>query len=394
MKISGIIFLLIGLGSLSADEFDAQKYRMDGKYGLHAKLNDHNWEIYWMTAVQEEGSVFSISKGEQNKMGSTPKSTIHRFELPLETGTREIKFGGKESGFDQLSLQKDFDQADFLVEGADSIYVFGDTHGNYNYVRDILIGQKLINEQLEWIGGNSHLVFVGDILDRGDDALRLAWFIYDLERSAKKMGGAVHLVLGNHEIMVMSNDVRYVSAKEEQIASLYGIEYAELFHPTETLIGRWLASKPAVLKIDDVIFAHGGLILDQKISEINDQTYRYLKKPAFTEIRNKQPDLEKWNEQELTEIKDFFYNSYSPFWYRGYVQTDSTGAYLDFILNKNKAKLHVVGHTSRPNIEERFRGKLIASNVHEAGSEMLLLVRKKKKYLRFRIDLNGKIEEL
>lgn len=394
MKILSIIALAFGLIILPSDKLVVQKYRMDGKYGLYVKMDGQNWVISWMTPIAEACTVFDVNGSEENKIGETASSTIHRFELSASSSPQVIKFGGEKSGYETLMLNQQFDRAPFEFEEVDSLYVFGDTHGNYKFVIDILREQKIINDQLEWMGGKSHLVFVGDILDRGDDALRLAWFIKDLEENAQTRGGKVHLVLGNHEIMVMSNDDRYVSAKERQIANLYNIPYGELFHPKNTLIGKWMTSKPAVLKIDETIFAHGGLIMNEKIEKINQQTHEFLHHELFTKILDDSLTLPSTEEKRFDEIREFFYNAYSPFWYRGYVQSDTTGAYLDFVLTKNKGRLHVVGHTSRPNIEQKFKGKLIATNVHKAGSELLLLVRKKKKYSRFKIDMEGNVEEL
>ena len=48
------------------------------------------------------------------------------------------------------------------------------------------------------------MVFLGDLFDRGNDVVRTLWFIYRLEREARKQGGAIHVVLGNHEIMTFS----------------------------------------------------------------------------------------------------------------------------------------------------------------------------------------------
>ena len=395
MKILGIIAILLGFGStLTSDVYVPQKFRMDGKYGLFAKTTGANWTLSWITPVAESCSVLAVNDGVETLVGETNSSTIHRLDLALADEVDYLKFGGEKSGYETLKVRKQIKRAAFDLEEVDSIYVFGDTHGNFDYVIDLLKSQGLINSEYEWTGGNAHLVFVGDILDRGKDALRLAWFIHDLEEDARTKGGTVHMVLGNHEIMVMSGDIRYVSPKEKQLALLHGVDYSELFHPNETLIGKWLASKPAVLKIDGVIFAHGGLVLEAKIDEINDQTYDLLQKEAFIHLKDENPNFEEIDKEDFTEADNFFYNSYSPFWYRGYVKYDTTGNYLDYILARNKGRLHVVGHTSLPNIEERFKGKLIATNVHEAGSEMLLLVRKKKKYSRYKIDMKGNLEEL
>ena len=280
----------------------------------------------------------------------------------------------------------------YEFKGVDSVYVLGDTHGNFEEVVQILQNSKLIDENHQWIGRSAHLVFLGDILDRGKDALRLTWFIYELEQSAAQHGGQIHLILGNHEIMVMSNDLRYVSAKEQQVANMHQVSYQQLYHPTRSVLGRWLSTKPAALKIDEILFAHGGIIMGSSLKSFNDRAYDYTQTPLFSHLMEQPFDSVSFSQVEREEQKDYLYDSFGPFWFRGYVQTDTLGSYLDAILLNNKAKLHVVGHTTVPSISSFYKGKLIATNVPKAGTEMLLLTKSKRsKYHRFRINLFGEV---
>ena len=43
-----------------------------------------------------------------------------------------------------------------------------------------------------------------------DKVNEILWFVYDLEGQAKEKGGRVHYLLGNHEYMVLYNDLRYI----------------------------------------------------------------------------------------------------------------------------------------------------------------------------------------
>ena len=79
-----------------------------------------------------------------------------------------------------------------------------------------------------------------------------------LEIQAKKKGGFVHFLLGNHEYMVFQNDLRYIHSKYHKTPFLLGIEYKELYGKN-TVIGRWLRSKSTIIKINDIIFTHGGI---------------------------------------------------------------------------------------------------------------------------------------
>jgi len=47
------------------------------------------------------------------------------------------------------------------------IVVIGDIHGDWRAMIKALRISRVINKQLQWTGGNTHLVQVGDLLDRG-----------------------------------------------------------------------------------------------------------------------------------------------------------------------------------------------------------------------------------
>lgn len=392
-KIVLVLFVLIFSGFRS-DRKDLQELRFDGKYGLFVQKVDEQWKINWQTSASEEGILKFVNNDDTQDELKTPASMIHQALIPVSEGSMNIAFGGVNSGTHELTINQNMPAHDHEFKNADSIFVLGDTHGNFDEVVQILRNSKIINQDMKWTGGNAHFVFVGDILDRGKDALRLSWFIYELEQDAANKGGKVHMVLGNHEIMVMSNDIRYVGDKELQIANKYGVRYNELFDPKRTLIGQWLATKPAILTIDKVIFTHGGLIINTKPQAFNQKLIEDMQDPAFTHLMDDSTDFSQYSQERWAEMRNYLYDSYSPFWYRGYVQSDTTGPYLDYILTNNKANLHVVGHTIVPQIQEMHDGKLIATNVETGGSEMLVLIKNKRKFNRYRILLDGTKEEL
>ena len=383
-------FLVLSFFYVLISEKSPQKFRFDGKYGLYVSIEGDHYQVHWLTSAPEEGYLNTHTEEVENLSYSTPKSIIHKVQIPLYDQSMDIDFGSPSGGNGQITIVPNHERDAFEFKGVDSVYVLGDTHGNFDEVVQILQNSKLIDENHQWIGGSVHLVFLGDILDRGKDALRLTWFIYELEQSAAQHGGQIHLILGNHEIMVMSNDLRYVSAKEQQVANMYQVSYQQLYHPIRSVLGRWLSTKPAVLKIDGILFAHGGIIMGASLKSFNDRVYQYTQAPLFSHLMEQPFDSVSFSQVEREEQKDYLYDSFGPFWFRGYVQTDTLGSYLDAILLNNKAKLHVVGHTTVPSISSFYNGKLIATNVPKAGTEMLLLTKSKRsKYHRFRINLLG-----
>jgi hypothetical protein len=91
----------------------------------------------------------------------------------------------------------------------DRIVAVGDVHGAYDRFVEILRVANVIDERLRWIGGRTHLVQLGDVVDRGPDSLKALDLLDGLQREAQRAGGAVHQLLGNHEVMRMLGDLRY-----------------------------------------------------------------------------------------------------------------------------------------------------------------------------------------
>jgi hypothetical protein len=95
-----------------------------------------------------------------------------------------------------------------------AIWAFGDTHGAFGEFGDLLKQVGLVDGQLNWSGGKAHLVSTGDVLDRGPHPRKILDLMMKLEKQAEQAGGKFHLVLGNHEVMILIGDLRYVSDAE------------------------------------------------------------------------------------------------------------------------------------------------------------------------------------
>ena len=179
--------------------------------------------------------------------------------------------------------------------GAERIVAVADIHGAADAFETILQRAALIDESLRWRGGNDHLVIVGDVLDRGPDSRRALDLIMRLQDEATRAGGAVHFVLGNHEVMNIVGDLRYVAAAEyaafaaDETAAMRTEAFDLLYPPTpdETQLqslraefdtrhppgffahrdafspdgqyGAWLLRQAFLVTIDDFAFVHGGI---------------------------------------------------------------------------------------------------------------------------------------
>jgi len=278
--------------------------------------------------------------------------------------------------------------------GVEKIIAIGDLHGDYDHFILILKNPKvgLVDENLHWSGGKAHLVQTGDIMDRGDRAKEILDLLIRLEKEAEAAGGKVHVLLGNHEeatitgislgypdyvsprqfVSFLSKSFRkarekqYISRlpaaeqakvkalgedlgnnpqlldfwtgilsdirnRKEQIASL---AYTQNFNWT---YGRWLVKKNTVIKINDIIFAHGGINLEHstwKLKDLN-EVFR-LELGAYV----LHPEAPRLGGQPFTPR--LVYNPQSPLWYR---QDDiASQEEVDKILANLGASRMVVGH--------------------------------------------------
>ena len=280
------------------------------------------------------------------------------------------------------------------TSGKAPLFVVADTHGEYEILVAMLQKHGVVNAQLGWKFGRGDLVVLGDVFDRGPNHTEILWLLYQLEAEARSAGGGVHLVLGNHETMVLLGDLRYLNPKYVQTAQLLGVStYSELFGATSVL-GQWLRTLPTVLKINDLLCLHAGIsraLVDSGMSlrEINAGVRSLLdgSMPADDAQRARAALL---------------MGSMGPLWYRGYFaeQTDfptATMADVDLALEKFGAHRILIGHTIVPTVTPLYEGKVIAVQVYprrdddgRANFESLLI----KRDGTWRAKLDGTVEPL
>ena len=237
--------------------------------------------------------------------------------------------------------------------------VISDLHGRLDAFVAILKGNGVVDDNLNWIYGTNQLVFIGDIFDRGRDDNGIAWLVYKLEKEAEDAGGHVNFVLGNHEDLILKDDLRYVHEDHFVFSSKAGIPYSELYS-VDTELGRWLRDSYLIVTVGTDLFVHGGLsteMMDRsyKIGEINELGWRFIGMP--NKVRN-----------ELHSRNERLFGNSGPIWYRG-LAADSerrpgiSSEDLDKVLKYYNADRIIVGHTRVEEIDWRYDGRVIAVNV-------------------------------
>ncbi|HEX8256410.1 MAG TPA: metallophosphoesterase, partial [Allosphingosinicella sp.] len=97
---------------------------------------------------------------------------------------------------------------------AERIVAIGDLHGDHAAWRQIAAAAGLIDQAGRWAGGRAILVQTGDVTDRGPDSLKIIRDLRRLQSEAQRAGGRVIAVVGNHEAMNVTGDLRYVHPGE------------------------------------------------------------------------------------------------------------------------------------------------------------------------------------
>ncbi len=293
----------------------------------------------------------------------------------------EIHFSNH-SGWDfSVVLQKKLKTEPYNWAKVDRIIAVSDIEGEFENFRGILIANQVMDEKYQWIFGKGHLVICGDLFDRGKDVAAELWLIYKLEIEAKEQGGYVHTILGNHDIMNLSGDFRYVQPKYFERAIKMGTGY-HLLYNSGTELGRWLLNKNIIEKIGNGLYLHAGIsraVLDLQwpLYKINSDCREYYDKAMQPD---KYPDKNMWR---------LFDGDYAPFWYRGYfLEPRATQGLVDSTLSFYQVGKIIVGHDIIDSVSSFYQGKVIGIDVneHEGNSQGLLI----ENNTYYKIDLTGK----
>ncbi len=298
------------------------------------------------------------------------------------------------------------------------VVVLGDVHGSYDKMVTLLVGTGTIDDRLTWTGGDWHVVFCGDLTDRGTNDRAVMDLVKRLQEEAAAAGGRVHVVLGNHDVMNLTRDRRYWDAdlldefardesEEERKVALrqfrlvqrtqgaseaFGEKFppgyfarARAFEP-DGEYGSWLLQQPTVIKVNGVLFVHGGLtrrVAKLGLDEINRRVTAGMREflAAADQLGNSVPFPYDLREIVLTarESKNkaaravleahesLAFDSTGPLWYRGTsienerLEVDRVGQVLDMLGARAEVMAHTVTRSGK--ISTRFNGTVYRTDV-------------------------------
>jgi hypothetical protein len=271
------------------------------------------------------------------------------------------------------------------------VVAIGDLHGDYDAYRELLSQAGLIDAKGHWSGGHSVFVQLGDAVDRGPDSRDIILDLQRLQREAARAGGQVIALVGNHEAMNVTGDLRYVPPEEFQnyvtrkSASLreatfeanlerieagyrrddpqfteaqararfeaqYPLGYFEqrLAWAPGGPIGRWVLANPAVAIVGDSLFVHGGIsaaYAARGVGQINDAVHDALHAPP-------------------ADGHSIIDDQAGPLWYRGLAEeSDASRQDVAAALQAYGVRRIVIGHTpSLSGIRALFGGRVIMTD--------------------------------
>ena len=301
--------------------------------------------------------------------------------------------------------------------GVPRVVAISDVHGAYDAMVRTLQNADVLGDDLLWSGGATHLVVTGDLLDRGPDSRQAMDLVMRLEEEAVAAGGRVHLLLGNHEVMNLIGDLRYVAAAEYAAFAEDDDEGSLATNPAaaddddvdkalppgflahrrafaaDGQYGAWLLGKPLIVVINDTAFVHGGLsprvtelgldginrdmkarlveyvtqmgvLIDAAVIKHTDDYYERPEKLAALPADESRPaELQAAIDTVIRLSDDAIHDSDSPLWYRGNVACSPLIAIdqLSAALKRIGAARVVIGHTPTParGVLQRLDGRVI-----------------------------------
>ena len=255
-----------------------------------------------------------------------------------------------------------------IYPSAERLVVIGDIHGDYNAFVSVLKKAKIVNENMDYIGGKAHVVQVGDILDRKardedgedeDSEAKIISLILELQMKSYLNGGGYHAVMGNHELMNVMGQMDYASPMG--IAHYGGhAGRKNYFKPGGTMAQYFACGWNPLVKIGGWLFCHGGV--SKKVSE----------KYKIDEVNSVMRDYLYGNEEHKGKryFSEMFLDSQAILWNRDFSTDHHQSTYqklnddLNAVFKNYGVKRICNGHTPHlGGIKHRFGGRVFNVDV-------------------------------
>lgn len=142
------------------------------------------------------------------------------------------------------------------------LFAVGDVHGDVERLLVLLREAGLTGDYGSWRGGDSTLVFTGDLTDRGREGLAVIGLVRDLQVEAETEGGRVECLMGNHDALILARAFEWRGeAADPDCRDLFvmnggrDVEAKELAHHDNGAF-EWMQARPLMLRVGETLFQH------------------------------------------------------------------------------------------------------------------------------------------
>lgn len=375
--------VMVELESLNGRDIDVQLYHGSTKLVVWDPNNQHGL-LHGPGRESTQYRSMTLTYSGYNGRSGNPGLEFIRVDgtttVPLtvkvfgyESGTAEVRYAwGTQESSTTASSQRPIPPPTF-ASAESRVVAIGDLHGDFDAARRVmrLIGATNIYDQ--WIGGDLVVVQVGDQTDRGDGERAIIDMFERLSDEAYAAGGALYVLNGNHEVMNIEEDFRYVTSggwNEFADISLNNAPARVWDYPAYQR-GRVAAFLPGgpyasilgehntIIVVNDTLFVHGGVHMSHVnagLENINSAVQSWMKG-----YRAKPPVLS---------------GDESPIWSRKFSRNTgrSDCLYLERVLDAVGVSRMVVAHTVQPNgITSACNGQVwrvdVGMSAHYGGQE-------------------------
>jgi hypothetical protein len=271
----------------------------------------------------------------------------------------------------------------FTVDG--SIAIISDLHGEYNNYIRLLKKSGIIDKDLNWSFGKNHLVILGDIFDRGPMVTEILWHLFGLEMQASAAGGKLHIILGNHEYMILTGNSQFINTKYLNVEQVMGKSYSSLFL-ANSVLGNWLRKKPVIVKVNSILFTHAGISTELVREKMGMDQINLIFREKLTGSTAYESDTTGGRFLNIHIDEMLSYRNY-------FADKEFNETKLDSILFFYGVNRIIVGHTTLPEVKSMFSNKLLGADagiMNYHSGEILLY----QNGIFYRVSYNGKREKI
>lgn len=235
------------------------------------------------------------------------------------------------------------------------LHVVGDIHGHLAELRRLLRAGSIVDERDEWLAAQDTLVFVGDMVDRGSDGIGIIELVMHLQAAARRHGGAVHAVLGNHEVQFLAAHRLGNAPRGADVAHTFFGDWhrwggvltdLERLQPQHL---SWLLALPTMVRVGDALLVHADATFYPEYGRTIDD----VNAKVTAVLESDEPG--RWDQLQRDMVGKHAFEG------------DSGGRFLERVLEQFGARRLIHGHSPICNVTGQPAHQVAAPLVYAGG---------------------------